>query len=166
MLSRKHSPAAFRLLFGDRQHDPAAHLLLHGAPHRKHRFQSLVHGRAVHALHPGGQSNQLALQRDSLLHNPQKLLHPGRIPFALVREFHHVSGQHAPAVSKGHPHLHPGLQGGLQRLGHPVLKGPVQLLQRNVYDHIGVFHFFPSSSRTSWISTRSSIGYLTPLISW
>ena len=68
-------------------------------------------------------------------------------------------------------HPHPRIHFLYQLRRNPVLKGAVNLFMGNLYDHIRIprhYHFFHArgrSSRISLISTLSSIGYLTPLIS-
>ena len=102
---------------------------------------------------------------DALFRQSQDGLQFLLIPFTGISQLQHVTGQGPPPVSEGDPDLHTFLQDTLQFFGNPVLEGPVQLFQGNIYNDIGKFHFLPNSSRTSAISTRSSMGCLTPQIS-
>ena len=140
------------------------HLFLLLLPDRQDHLQGLDHGAAVVVLHPGREGHQFPLDGNALLGNVLDFLDLRGIVVALFRKADDIPLGQPVSFSKRDLHLTARRKGAFQTGRHGVLKDLIQFFMSDIYDNICV-HVYDSSSSTSAMSTRSSMGYFFPLIS-
>ena len=140
-----------------------------GLPGSQYRLKRRCHRGTVLRFHPCCQRDReravLVLGVPAVVHGQLRdLLDHLRREAAFLREGNDIALSHDVALAERYQNKAPGQQNILHSLRNLVYKRSVQFVISDINDYLCVS--VQASSNISLISTRSSIGYLWPLISW
>ena len=164
-----NSELLFRLFAAEPELDLTGLDRFAGLSRRKDRFERSCHSGAVLSFHPGREGDRGRAVRvfavTAVSHRKLgDLLDLVGRQLAVVLERYTKALAYHIAFAERHQNKAPCLQRLLHPVGNLVGERPVQLVIGDVDDDF--CESAQVSSRISLISTRSSMGYLCPLISW